>query len=154
MNDVKLLHIKCCFFQFFNSPLALKNKKNLLPPPQEKVEMTPLVYSNEYIPIRYGTEQRYYRCSIFVIEGKIGMHLVAFGLIVIKDWSLLSLVIAVQRPTSRFYFNFFFIFKILLTMSVYIYHTGIHQLSHHGMIGIYTIHDLDRQVETTNLLRH
>ena len=22
MNDVKLLHIKCCFFQFFNSPVA------------------------------------------------------------------------------------------------------------------------------------
>ena len=38
MNNVKLLHIKCCFFQFFNSPVALK--KNL--PPQEKVEMTPL----------------------------------------------------------------------------------------------------------------
>ena len=27
MNNVKLLHIKCCFFQFFNSPVALKNKK-------------------------------------------------------------------------------------------------------------------------------
>ena len=25
MNDVKLLHIKCCFFQFFNSPVASKN---------------------------------------------------------------------------------------------------------------------------------
>ena len=25
MNNVKLLHIKCCFFQFFNSPVALKN---------------------------------------------------------------------------------------------------------------------------------
>ena len=25
MDDVKLLHIKCCFFQFFNSPVALKN---------------------------------------------------------------------------------------------------------------------------------
>ena len=24
MNNVKLLHIKCCFFQFFNSPVALK----------------------------------------------------------------------------------------------------------------------------------
>ena len=33
MNDVKLLHIKCCFFQFFNSRgQALK-----LIPPQEKV---------------------------------------------------------------------------------------------------------------------
>ena len=41
MNNVKLLHIKCCFFQFFNSPVALKNKKNVCPP-QEKVEMTPL----------------------------------------------------------------------------------------------------------------
>ena len=41
MNNVKLLHIKCCFFQFFNSPVALKNKKNFWPP-QEKVEMTPL----------------------------------------------------------------------------------------------------------------
>ena len=25
MNNVKLLHIKCCFFQFFNSPVTLKN---------------------------------------------------------------------------------------------------------------------------------
>ena len=31
MNNVKLLHIKCCFFQFFNSPVALKNKKNSPP---------------------------------------------------------------------------------------------------------------------------
>ena len=41
MNSVKLLHIKCCFFQFFNSPVALKNKKKFWLP-QEKVEMTPL----------------------------------------------------------------------------------------------------------------
>ena len=42
MNNVKLLHniIKCCFFQFFNSPVALKDKKKFSP--QEKVEMTPL----------------------------------------------------------------------------------------------------------------
>ena len=41
MNNVKLLHIKCCFFQFFNRSVALKNqKKNLAP--QEKVKMTPL----------------------------------------------------------------------------------------------------------------
>ena len=35
MNSVKLLHIKCCFYQFyqfFNSPVALKNKKNFGPP--------------------------------------------------------------------------------------------------------------------------
>ena len=32
MNNVKLQHIKCCFFQFFNSPVALKNKKNFWPP--------------------------------------------------------------------------------------------------------------------------
>ena len=38
MNNVKLL--KCCFFQFFNSQVALKNKKKF--GPQEKVEMTPL----------------------------------------------------------------------------------------------------------------
>ena len=31
MNNVKLLHIKCCFFQIFNSPVALKNKKNVCP---------------------------------------------------------------------------------------------------------------------------
>ena len=41
MNNVKLLHIKCCFFQFFNSSVALKNKKII--GPQEKVEMTPLI---------------------------------------------------------------------------------------------------------------
>ena len=32
MNSVKLLHIKWCFFQFFNSPVALKNEKNVWPP--------------------------------------------------------------------------------------------------------------------------
>ena len=36
MNDVKFLQIKCCFFQFFNSPVALKNEKKILPPPPEK----------------------------------------------------------------------------------------------------------------------
>ena len=41
MNNVKLLHIKSCFFQFFNSPVALKNLKNVAP--KEKVEMTPLI---------------------------------------------------------------------------------------------------------------
>ena len=25
MNSVKILNAKCCFFQFFNSPVALKN---------------------------------------------------------------------------------------------------------------------------------
>ena len=42
MNSVKLLHTKCCFFRFFNNPVALKNSKNISPP-QEKVEMTPLL---------------------------------------------------------------------------------------------------------------
>ena len=32
MNNVKLLHIKCCFFKFFGSPVALKNKKKCWPP--------------------------------------------------------------------------------------------------------------------------
>jgi hypothetical protein len=32
MNSVKLLHIKCCFFQFFNNTVALKNKKKCWPP--------------------------------------------------------------------------------------------------------------------------
>ena len=41
MNNVKLLQMKGCFFQFFNSPVALK-KKFFFAPPQEKVEMTPL----------------------------------------------------------------------------------------------------------------
>ena len=31
MNNVKLLHIKCCFFQFFNSPVALRNTKLFAP---------------------------------------------------------------------------------------------------------------------------
>ena len=39
-NNVKLLHIKCCFFQFFNSLVALKNnKKNL--PPKKKLKWRP-----------------------------------------------------------------------------------------------------------------
>ena len=40
MNNVKLLHTQCCFFQCFNSPVALKILKKFAP--QEKVEMTPL----------------------------------------------------------------------------------------------------------------
>ena len=32
MNNVKLLHIKCCFFQFFNSAVALKYLKKFWPP--------------------------------------------------------------------------------------------------------------------------
>ena len=47
MNDVKLLHIKCCFFQFFNSPVAFENKKIFLAS-QEKVEMTPPVSISHY----------------------------------------------------------------------------------------------------------
>ena len=43
MNDVKLLHIKCCFFQFFNSPVALKNKKNF-GPPKKKLKWRPWDY--------------------------------------------------------------------------------------------------------------
>ena len=45
MNSVKLLHVKCCFFQFFNSPAALKNIKKICP--QEKVEMTPLALTGK-----------------------------------------------------------------------------------------------------------
>ena len=44
MNNVKLLLIKCCFFQIFSCPVALKNKKKFCPP-QEKVEMTLLAHS-------------------------------------------------------------------------------------------------------------
>ena len=42
MNNVKLLHIKCCFFQFFNSPVALKNKKKFWPP-QKKLKWRPWI---------------------------------------------------------------------------------------------------------------
>ena len=40
MNNVKLLHIKCCFFKFFSSPVALKNKKNF-GPPKKKLKWRP-----------------------------------------------------------------------------------------------------------------
>ena len=40
INNVKLLHIKCCFFQFFNSPVALKNKKKFWPP-KKKLKWRP-----------------------------------------------------------------------------------------------------------------
>ena len=40
MNSVKLLHIKCCFFNLSIVQVALKNKKNFGPP--KKVEMRPL----------------------------------------------------------------------------------------------------------------
>ena len=49
------------FFQFFNSPVALKNNKKFCPPPppQEKVEMTPLLEYHQHIKAvspqdRYG----------------------------------------------------------------------------------------------------
>ena len=54
MNNVKLLHMKC-FFQFFNSPVALKNKKHFWPP-QEKVEMTPLHESHIPLPFHKGPQ--------------------------------------------------------------------------------------------------
>ena len=38
MNNVKLLHINCCFFQFFNSQVALKNLKKFAPPPKKKLK--------------------------------------------------------------------------------------------------------------------
>ena len=31
-GNYELLHIKCCFFKFFNSPVTLKNKKKFGPP--------------------------------------------------------------------------------------------------------------------------
>ena len=40
MTSNYYIGIKCCIFQFFNSPVALKNKNKFAP--QEKVEMTPL----------------------------------------------------------------------------------------------------------------
>ena len=52
MNNVKLLHIKCCFFQFFNSPVALKNKKKFAPPPPRKSwnDAPVLHFSYVYMP--------------------------------------------------------------------------------------------------------
>ena len=40
MNNVKLLHIKCWFFHFFNSQMALKNKNNFWPP-KKKLKWRP-----------------------------------------------------------------------------------------------------------------
>ena len=42
MNNVKLLLIKWCFFQFFNSLVALENLKKF--GPHEQVEMMPLPF--------------------------------------------------------------------------------------------------------------
>ena len=42
MNNAKLLHIKCCFFQFFNSLVAMKNK-NKFGPPKKKLKWRPWV---------------------------------------------------------------------------------------------------------------
>ena len=55
MNNFKLLHIKCCFFQFFDSLVASKNIKKIAP--QEKVEMTPLFrHSPDDSPASYSTQ--------------------------------------------------------------------------------------------------
>ena len=49
--------IKCCFFQFFNSPVALKNEKKMLAP-QEKVEMTPLEQTRYFAPQIVQSDRR------------------------------------------------------------------------------------------------
>ena len=60
MNNVKLLHIKrAVFFQFFNTPVALKNLKKFWPS-QEKVEMTPLLRINVRW-VRYYTRHLHWR---------------------------------------------------------------------------------------------
>ena len=69
MNNVKLLHIKCCFFQIFNSTVALKNLKKCWP--QEKVEMTPLHSAMHH----YGEFKRYYeRVPEEKIEMQVEIH--------------------------------------------------------------------------------
>ena len=40
MNNVKLLNIKCLFFQFFHSQVALKNFKKMLAP-KKKLKWRP-----------------------------------------------------------------------------------------------------------------
>ena len=45
MNNVKLLHIKGCFFQFFNSQVALKNLKKIWPP-KKKLKWRPWFIAN------------------------------------------------------------------------------------------------------------
>ena len=49
MNSVKLLHIKCCFFQFFNSPVALKKKFG---PPRKSWNDAP-TFSRWFRPFRW-----------------------------------------------------------------------------------------------------
>ena len=38
-----VLHIKCCFLQFFNITVALKNKNEICPPPKKKLKWRPWV---------------------------------------------------------------------------------------------------------------
>ena len=57
MNSVKLLHIKCCFFQFFNSPVALKKKFG---PPRKSWNDAPKWYINNILTItRKNTHPKY-----------------------------------------------------------------------------------------------
>ena len=44
MNNVKLLHITCCFFQFFNSPVALKKLKKISSP-KKKLKWRPCIWA-------------------------------------------------------------------------------------------------------------
>ena len=79
MNNVKLLHIKCCFFQFFNSPVALKNLKNSWPS-QEKVEMTPLL--DIYLDIAQDTSAVLFQSCINytgLVDPRVGSQYFWFG---------------------------------------------------------------------------
>ena len=68
MNNVKLLHIKCCFFQFFNSPVALKKK---ILAPKKKLKWRPWKRSpkelmhirNEYISNRLEMKKKILTCA-------------------------------------------------------------------------------------------
>ena len=62
MNNFKLLHIKCCFFQIFNSLVALKNEKKF-GPAKKKLKWCPCVTRSSHIDDRGD-----FKTSISIVE--------------------------------------------------------------------------------------
>ena len=107
MNNVKLLHMKCCFFQFFNCPVALKNKNFW--PLQEKVEMTPLApaYLSDMVTATADLSGRgrlrssnTFRYELSLLKGKFGER--SFSFAGPKAWNDLPFSIQELTDTCTF----------------------------------------------------
>ena len=96
MNNVKLLHIKCCFFQLFNRPVALKNKKNVNPlrkswndalasnvPPPPPMPSPPWHLSTFHL-----SHRRNRRPTVWMFTSKTTKYILENECIIVKFWNM------------------------------------------------------------------